>query len=79
MFTATDLAYASQGGTATWLWWYSYDSNNINGNLKYQAIFSVGTIGSGSDFELPSTTIVNGSGYKLVNGPKLSLATSFTY
>ena len=78
---STDLAYASASGTATWLWWHS----GANGSLGYnavpyiQAIFTVGTLGSSSDFEMPTTDIVSGRGYKLINGPKLTMATEFNY
>lgn len=75
--TSTDLAYATQSGTASWLWWYNpkHDSTSI----LQQAVFTVGTIGSGSDFELVTTSIDSGKGYKLVNGPKVSLPTEYTF
>ena len=73
---STDLATASQSGTATWLWWYNPYSNT---GIHHQAVFTVGALGSGSDYELANTGIVSGKGYKLVNGPRLSLATEYTY
>lgn len=73
---STDLATASQSGTATWLWWYNPYSNT---GIHHQAVFTVGELGSSSDYELANTGIVSGKGYKLVNGPRLSLATEYTY
>lgn len=75
--TSTDLAYATQSGTATWLWWVNkvYNTTAIN----HQAVFTVGALGSGEDFELANTSIVAGKGYKLVNGPTLSLPTEYNY
>lgn len=79
---STDLATASQSGTATWLWWYNPFFTNYNYTtvgISHQAVFTVGELGSGSDYELANVGIVNGKGYKLVNGPRLSLATEYTY
>ena len=75
--TSTDLAYATQSGTATWLWWVNrvYNTTAIN----HQAVFTVGALGSGEDFELANTSIVAGKGYKLVNGPTVSLPTEYNY
>jgi len=75
---STNLATASQSGTATWLWWYNHQYNAMN-NILHQAVFTVGELGSGSDYELANIGILNGKGYKLVNGPRLSLATEYTY
>lgn len=75
---STNLATASQSGTATWLWWYNHQYNAVN-NILHQAVFTVGELGSGSDYELANVGILNGKGYKLVNGPRLSLATEYTY
>ena len=75
---STNLTTASQSGTATWLWWYNqwYASPEV---ILHQAVFTVGELGSGSDYELANIGIVSGKGYKLVNGPRLSLATEYTY
>lgn len=75
--TSTDLAYATQSGTATWLWWYNPKHDNTQ--ILHQAVFTVGTLGSASDFELANTSIVSGKGYKLVNGPTVSLPTEYNY
>jgi len=78
---STDLATASQSGTATWLWWYNpywTDYQNPAG-INHQAVFTVGDLGSGSDYELANVGIASGKGYKLVNGPRLSLATEYNY
>lgn len=75
---STDLATASQSGTATWLWWYNHQYNAVS-NILHQAVFTVGELGSGSDYELANVGIINGKGYKLVNGPRLSLATEYTF
>jgi hypothetical protein len=76
---STPLVYASLSGTATWLWWYSYNSYSPSTTLQYSVVFTVGTLGSGSDFEMPTTDIVSGRGYKLINGPRLTMATEFNY
>lgn len=77
----TALTSASQSGTATWIWWYTRNGLNPDPNnaIKHQAIFTVGAPGSGSDFELTNTSIVAGNGYRLVNGPRISLATEYNY
>ena len=77
--TYTPLKYATAGGTATWLWWYSYNSDLPYGALQYSVVFTVGILGSGADFEIPTTNIVSGNGYKLINGPRLTMATEFNY
>jgi hypothetical protein len=79
--SATALSYASASGTATWLYWRSYAySGGFGTPGKYpEAVFTVGLFGSGSDFELPTTDIISGRGYKLVNGPRLIMATEFNY
>lgn len=78
---STDLAYATASGTASWLWWVSTGSSGLdNGTTPFiQAAFTVGTVGSGSDFEMPTTSIVSGRGYKLVNGPTITMSTEFNY
>lgn len=75
---STDLATATASGTATWLWWHTY---GVSGGITpyIQAIFTVGLPGSGADFEMPTTDIVSGRGYKLINGPRLTMATEFNY
>ena len=77
-WTTSELEYAQASGTTTWLWWCAgqWDSNST---INHQAVFSVGTLGSGSDFELINTSIVNGIGYKLVNGPRITMNTEFNY
>jgi len=79
---STDLATASQSGTATWLWWYNpyFTGGDFpTPGINHQAVFTVGELGSGSDYELANVGIVSGKGYKLVNGPRLSLATEYNY
>lgn len=77
----TALTAANASGNATWLWWYTVNGLNPDPNqaIKHQAVFTVGALGSGSDFELVNTSIVAGNGYRLVNGPRLSLATEYNY
>ncbi len=75
--TGTDLVYATTGGTATWLWWLSAHSNSAT--VHHQAVFTVGTLGSGSDFELLNTTVISGNGYRLVNGPRVTMGTEWNY
>ena len=80
--SATSLSYASASGTATWLYWRSYAYGGGSGGsagLYPEAAFTVGLPGSGADFEMPTTDIVSGRGYKLINGPRLTMATEFNY
>lgn len=76
----TPLVYASTGGIATWLWLCSgWDPGGPTGSVIHQAVFTVGTLGSGADFELLNTTVISGNGYRLVNGPRLTMATEWNY
>jgi len=68
---------ASQSGTATWFWWAHTPVSSST--ITHQAVFTVGTLGSGADFEMRDVDIVSGRGYKLINGPRLSLATEYNY
>lgn len=76
--TATQRSSASQSGVATWLWWYNTLANATT-TIIHQAVFTVGTLGSGSEFELIDINIVSGRGYKIVNGPRLTMATEYNY
>jgi hypothetical protein len=78
---STDLAYATASGTASWIWWYTRGQGGTSYNSIpfMQAVFTVGTFGSGADFEMPTTDIVSGRGYKLINGPRLTMATEINY
>ena len=82
-FQGSDMQYATASGTATWLWWHNYDLNQAHSGSNYylgaQAVFTVGTLGSGSDFELITTTVTAGNGYRLVNGPRLTIQTEWNY
>ena len=73
----TSLVYATTGGVATWLWWVG--ASGATSTLWHQAVFTVGALGSGSDFELLNTTIIAGNGYRLVNGPRITMSTEWNY
>lgn len=76
--TSTQRSSATQSGVATWLWWYNtFDSPSTN--IAHQAAFTVGSLGSGAEFELIDINIVAGRGYKIVNGPRLTMATEYNY
>lgn len=77
-FNGTDMQYATASGTATWLWWRVQNWISPS-NIDYQAIFTVGVLGSGSDYELISTTVTQGNGYRLVNGPRITIPTEWNY
>jgi len=52
---------ATGSGTATWLWWHTGTTT------KYNMIGTVGTIGSGADFEIFNTSIVAGQEYRFAD------------
>lgn len=67
----TNYAFATAAGTATWFWWVVRPvpgGNTVIGNtIANQIIGSIGVPGSGSDLELPSTSIVSGQAYRIRN------------
>lgn len=80
--TSTQRSNADQSGVATWLWWYNIvnDAGGAVGDIiGQQAVFTVGNLGSGAEFELIDTNIVASRGYKIVNAPRLSMATEYSY
>lgn len=86
--TAGAAPAAGVSGTATWFWWvtrdwYPYGSfvgegGQYRDNIYQQIIGTVGTIGSGSDLELPSTTITSGQLLRVVN-LRLQLPSTYNY
>lgn len=64
---------ATASGTATWFRWIVYNNSNT---IMHQAIGSVGTLGSGADLEMSSTTVVSGQLYKIINF-RIQFATSW--
>lgn len=56
---------ATATGTATWFRWLVYNASYST--IYHQAIGTVGLSGSGADLELPSTNIVNGQLYRILN------------
>jgi hypothetical protein len=62
----TALKQAIATGTATWFWITNYDVDPA-GLLLQQIIGTVGTIGSGADLEIQTTSIVTGSPYRVSN------------
>lgn len=75
----TNLVQAAQGGVATWLWWSNSVIDSDLLTYGHQIVFTVGGTGSGADFELLNTTIISGNNYKIINGPRFSLATEYNY
>jgi hypothetical protein len=77
---STIYVNASAAGTATWFWWtarprYSFDSPN---SIIHQVVGTVGTVGSGSDLEMGTTSIVAGEPYRIVN-LRLQFPAMWTY
>lgn len=78
--TATmDTTYigAIATGVATWFWCYQLASYNTS-TIFQQFFGTVGTVGSGADLEIPSTNIVSGDPYRLINF-QLRFPTTWTY
>lgn len=78
---------ATASGTATWFWWMtrgyrgytaSFGNSSWNDTLSCQIIGTIGTIGSGSDLELPSTSITSGQLLRIVN-LRLQLPSTYVY
>lgn len=65
---------ATATGTATWFVMYNYSSGGLYSNITG----TIGTIGSGADLEMASTSIVSGQQYR-VNSFVLTLPSSWTY
>ena len=81
----TTYAAATASGTATWVWWVTRNwGRPASGGSTYtdvlysQIIGTVGTIGSGNDLELPSTTITSGQLLRVVN-LRLQLPSTYNY
>jgi len=62
----TALKQAIATGTATWFWITNFDYGDAQPILQ-QIIGTVGTIGSGADLEITTTSIVQGSPYRVSN------------
>lgn len=75
---ASNPSAASQSGTATWFILRTYSPLDAAVNLFHQVIGTVGTVGSGSDLEISSTSIVSGSSYRIL-ALKFQIPTSYTY
>lgn len=63
----TSLVAATSTGTATWFWIVQRGIVNAAITEVQQIIGSVGTIGSGADLEIQTTSIVTGSPYRISN------------
>jgi hypothetical protein len=63
----TSLVQATGTGTATWFWIYNTGVVNAAIAPVQQIIGTVGTIGSGADLEIQTTSIVTGSPYRISN------------
>lgn len=78
--TLLKSAYAT--GTATWFAWCYYWDNvtppSTGGTIIQRIIGTVGTIGSGADLEISSTSIVTGGQYRIYN-LRIALPSSYTY
>jgi len=63
----TSLVQATNTGTATWFWIVQRGIVNSSIAEVQQIIGNVGTIGSGADLEIQTTSIVTGSPYRISN------------
>jgi hypothetical protein len=61
----TSLVQATNTGTATWFW--IIQTPNAQSTPNQQIAGTVGTIGSGADLEISSTSLVGGSSYRISN------------
>ena len=82
----SDFVAATASGTATWFWWRTVAAANIgsqpnwssSSTLYDQIIGTVGTVGSGSDLEIPSTTITSTQLLRILN-LRLQLPSTYNY
>lgn len=67
-------------GTASWFAyvWYNATPPATGGSLQQRIIGTVGTIGSGEDLEMVTTSIVSGSQYRVYN-LRITLPSTYTY
>lgn len=76
----TSFLAAIATGTVTWFSWTYYTATppSTGGTLYQRIIGTVGTVGSGADLEIPSTSIVTGNPYRVYNF-RLTLPSTYTY
>lgn len=78
----TTLKNASASGVASWFWWHVQNTAGTSGlwdpSINYSLVGTIGGIGSGSDLEIPDTSIVSGTAYRIV-AMKLQFASTWTY
>lgn len=80
-FTVTTTYKAAIAtGVATWFAYCTYDyaPPSTSGTLVQRIIGTVGTIGSGADLEMNTTSIVTGSQYRVYNF-RIALPSTYTY
>lgn len=63
----TTYQQASASGTATWFWWVVTETDPGSNIIGHQIVGTIGTVGSGSDLEMLSTTIESGKYYRVSN------------
>jgi len=63
----TSLVSATGTGTATWFWIVQRGTVNATIVEVQQIVGTVGTLGSGADLEISTTSIVTGSPYRISN------------
>jgi len=75
----TNYVNAAATGTATWFWWTQRAGTMLGTDFFIlQVIGTVGTVGSGADLEIPSTSIVAANAYRVSN-IRLNWPTTWTY
>jgi hypothetical protein len=76
----TTFKAATATGTATWFsWcWYNATPPATSGTIQQRIIGTVGTIGSGADLEMLTTSIVSGQQYRVYN-LRIALPSTYTY
>lgn len=80
---STQYKSATGSGVATWFWiavsgTAANGFADMNAPIYHQVIGTVGATGSGSDLEIPNTSIVAGTSYRVMNF-RIQFPTSWTY
>ena len=80
---STQYRAATASGTATWFWWFAVPttgggSSSDSSPLFHQIIGTVGPPLSGADLEIPTTSIVSGEQYRIMN-LRIQFPTTWTY
>lgn len=70
------LMTATGSGTASWFWWVA--KKDSGQDIGLQMLGTIGTVGSGSDIEIPDTNVVAGNSYRMQD-VRWAMPSGFTY